>query len=106
MIILANVFPSVFKLARFEIKGMCIIVSYIPNTNSMHANTCWYVLVCILIHTKYIVKVWHILQYGIYCSGNVNTGIRVLEWYVALLRGKGKNMIHVSRVNDHHTFRT
>ena len=29
-----------------------IIISYIPNTNLILANTCWYVLVCIVIHAN------------------------------------------------------
>ena len=55
-LVLVNVLASV--LARIE-KKACIwsvlarsINSYIPNTNVIHANTCWYLLQRIAIHTN------------------------------------------------------
>ena len=55
-IVLVNVLASV--LAHIEEKiGMYL------NTNTIHANTCWYVLGCFLIHTICFLHVGHVLWF-------------------------------------------
>ena len=55
-LVLVNVLASV--LARIEKRAFIwsvlarIIISYIPNTNVIHANTCWFILARIAIHTN------------------------------------------------------
>ena len=68
---LTNVMASV--LARFEKNASTrsvfvrIIISYIPNTNVIHANPCWYFLARIAIHTN-TCTMYLALYYGMYCS--------------------------------------
>ena len=72
--------------------SLCIIILYIPNTNAIHANTCWFVLVYIVIHTNMFLlighKLWYVLWYVLIC---ICTAAHIINQYAC-----NTNEIHIN----------
>ena len=97
-IMLVNVLASFWHIEKigmylvYVFMSLCIIILYIPNTNAIHANTCWFVLVYIVIHTNMFLlighKLWYVLWYVLIC---ICTAAHIINQYAC-----NTNEIHIN----------